>query len=139
VVVEDGPTLTHGEMRFGAGTVAARRWGARVVNPRPYAVGSIAEVLARWPHLDPLLPAMGYGEAQTRELEATLNAVPADVVLAATPIDLTRILHLNKPVVRVRYDLVETDPPALRRKIELAIEHHAMRAGDRRLVETPSA
>jgi len=139
VVVEDGPTLTHGEMRFGAGMVAARRWGATVINPRPYAVGSIADVLARWPHLDPLLPAMGYGDAQVRELEATLNAVPADVVLAATPIDLTRLMTLNKPVVRVRYDLVETDPPALRRKIELALEHHGHRAGGRMLAEAPSA
>lgn len=139
VVVEDGPTLTHGEMRFGAGMVAARRWGATVVNPRPYAVGSIADVLARWPHLDPLLPAMGYGDAQVRELEATLNAVPADLVLAATPIDLTRLMTLNKPVVRVRYDLVETDPPALRRKIELALEHHGQRSDGHILVEAPSA
>jgi len=139
VVVEDGPTLTHGEMRFGAGMVAARRWGATVVDPRPYAVGSIADVLARWPHLDPLLPAMGYGDAQVRELEATLNAVPADLVLAATPIDLTRLMTLNKPVVRVRYDLVETDPPALRRKIELALEHHGKLADGRILAETPSA
>ncbi len=139
VVVEDGPTLTHGEMRFGAGMVAARRWGATVVNPRPYAVGTIADVLARWPHLDPLLPAMGYGDAQVRELEATLNAVPADLVLAATPIDLTRLMTLNKPVVRVRYDLVETDPPALRRKVELALSHHGEWAGRGILAEAPPA
>jgi predicted GTPase len=121
VVVEDGPTLTHGEMRFGAGTVAAHRWGATVVDPRPHAVGSLRDVLAKWPHLDPLLPAMGYGEVQVRELEETLNATPANVVLSATPIDLTRLMTLNKPVVRVRYDLVETDPPVLRRKIEHAL------------------
>ncbi|MEO7334277.1 MAG: cyclic 2,3-diphosphoglycerate synthase [Gemmatimonadales bacterium] len=139
VVVEDGPTLTHGEMRFGAGTVAARRWGAIPINPRPYAVGSIADVLTRWPHLDPLLPAMGYGEAQVRELEATLNAVPADLVLSATPIDLTRLMKLNKPVVRVGYDLVETDAPALKRKIERALEHHGQRSGGRHLAEAPSA
>ena len=121
VVVEDGPTLTHGEMRFGAGTVAAHRWGARVIDPRPHAVGSLRDVLARWPHLDPLLPAMGYGAAQVGDLAASLNAVPADAVLSATPIDLTRLMTLNKPVVRVRYDLVESDPPALRRKIEHAV------------------
>jgi predicted GTPase len=81
----------------------------------------LKEVLARWPHLDPLLPAMGYGERQVSELEETLNATPANAVLAATPIDLTRVMRLNKPVVRVRYDLVETDPPVLRRKIEHAL------------------
>jgi predicted GTPase len=121
VVVEDGPTLTHGEMRFGAGSVAAHRWDAVVVDPRPHAIGSLREVLARWPHLDPLLPAMGYGDRQVRELEETLNATPAHAVLAATPIDLTHVMRLNKPVVRVRYDLVETDPPVLKRKIEHAL------------------
>jgi predicted GTPase len=109
VVVEDGPTLTHGGMRFGAGVVAARRFGAAaLVDPRPAAVGSIREVLDRYPDLDPLVPAMGYGDAQIRELEATLNAVDADIVLSATPIDLTRVLRLDKPICRVRYDLVET-------------------------------
>ena len=122
LVVEDGPTLTHGEMRFGAGMVAAKRWGASVVDPRPYAGGSLAEVLARWPHLDPLLPAMGYGARQVRELEAALNDAPADLVLSATPIDLTRVMRLNKPVVRVRYDLAENDPPALRRKIQHVLD-----------------
>jgi predicted GTPase len=122
VVVEDGPTLTHGEMRFGAGTVAAHRWGATVVDPRPYAAGSLREVLARWPHLDPLLPAMGYGDAQVRELAAALDATPADLVLAATPIDLTRIMRLNKPIVRVRYDLVELDPPLLRRQLQHVLD-----------------
>ncbi len=112
VVVEDGPTLTHGGMTYGAGIVAARRFGAEPVDPRPYAVGSIADVLARYPDLGPLVPAMGYGAEQTLELAATLDAVPADLVLAATPIDLTRVLSLNKPVVRVRYDLEETDPVA---------------------------
>jgi predicted GTPase len=82
---------------------------------------------------------MGYGDAQVHELEATLNAVPAGIVLAATPIDLTRLMKLNKPVVRVRYDLVETDPVALRRKIELALEHHAHRSAGRELAEAPSA
>jgi predicted GTPase len=113
VVVEDGPTLTHGGMTYGAGIVAARRFGATVVDPRPYAVGSIASTLARYPHLESLIPAMGYGAAQVADLEATLNASPADVVLSATPIDLTRVLHPALPVVRVRYELEQVAGPAL--------------------------
>ena len=106
VIVEDGPTLTHGGMTFGAGVVAAKRFGAAaIVDPRPYAVGSLKATLDRYPALDRLLPAMGYGDAQIRDLEATLNATPADVVLAATPIDLTRVLTPTLPVVRVRYEL----------------------------------
>ncbi len=105
VVVEDGPTLTHGGMTYGAGVVAARRFGAELVDPRPYAVGSIGAVLEKYPDLEPLVPAMGYGADQMHELEATLNACEADVVLSATPIDITRVLTLNKPVVRVRYEL----------------------------------
>lgn len=113
-VVEDGPTLTHGGMRFGAGIVAARRFGAsEIVDPRPAAVGSIREVLDRYPALEPLVPAMGYGPTQIGELERTLNAVDADVVLSATPIDLTRVLHLEKPVTRVRYELARVDGPTL--------------------------
>ena len=117
VVVEDGPTLTHGEMAFGAGVVAARRHNAILVDPRPYAVGSIRRVLDEHPNLDLLVPAMGYGDEQTGELAATLEATPADLVLSATPIDLTRIMSLSKPVVRVRYDLEEVDPEGLRRPI----------------------
>jgi predicted GTPase len=114
VVVEDGPTLTHGGMRYGAGIVAARRFGAsEVVDPRPAAVGSIREVLDRYPALEPLVPAMGYGATQVRELEETLNAVEADVVLSATPIDLTRVLRLEKPITRVRYELAQVDGPPL--------------------------
>jgi predicted GTPase len=110
VVVEDGPTLTHGGMRYGAGIVAARRFrAAATVDPRPQAVGSIAEVLAAYPSLGRLVPAMGYGADQVHELEATLNAVDADLVLAATPIDLSRVMTLNKPITRVRYDLVPED------------------------------
>jgi predicted GTPase len=111
VVVEDGPTLTHGEMTFGAGIVAARRFGAELVDPRPVAVGSIREVLEHYPSLEPLVPAMGYGADQMRELEATLNAVDADLVLAANPIDITRVLRLNKPVSRVRYELKQVAGP----------------------------
>ena len=115
VVVEDGPTLTHGGMTFGAGIVAAQRFGAsEIVDPRPYATGELKATCEKYPALDRLLPAMGYGDSQMRELEAALNAAPADVVLAATPIDLTRILHLDKPVVRVRYELEEVEGPSLR-------------------------
>jgi predicted GTPase len=114
VVVEDGPTLTHGGMAYGAGVVAARRFGAaRLVDPRPTAVGSIRRVLDRYPALEPLVPAMGYGPGQIAELEATLNATDADLVLSATPIDLTRLLTLDKPITRVRYELVEVDGPSL--------------------------
>jgi predicted GTPase len=121
VVVEDGPTLTHGGMTYGAGIVAARRFGATVVDPRPHAVGSIRTVLDRYPALESLLPAMGYGDQQTRDLEATLNAVPADLVLAATPIDLRRVVTLDKPIVRVRYELDEATGPSLRSLIEPAV------------------
>jgi len=119
VVVEDGPTLTHGGMPYGAGVVAARRFGAaRLVDPRPTAVGSIRDVLDRYPALEPLVPAMGYGPEQTRDLEETLNACDADLVLSATPIDLTRVLRLEKPVTRVRYELTEVSGPPLAEVIE---------------------
>jgi predicted GTPase len=112
-VVEDGPTLTHGGMTFGAGVVAARRYGvAEIVDPVPYAVGDLAGTLARYPALERLIPAMGYGPEQMHELETTLNAMPADLVLSATPIDLTRVLQLRKPVVRVRYELEEMASPS---------------------------
>lgn len=119
VVVEDGPTLTHGEMSFGAGAVAAKRFGASaIVDPRPYAVGSIRDTFARWRHLDRLIPAMGYGERQIAELEETINAVPADLVLVGTPIDLRRVMHLEKPSLRVRYELDEIGEPNLRTLLE---------------------
>ena len=119
VVVEDGPTLTHGGMPYGAGIVAARRFGAaRLVDPRPAAVGSIREVLDRYPALEPLVPAMGYGPAQIGELEATLNAIDADLVLSATPIDITRLVTLNKPITRVRYELAPVGGMSLSDVIE---------------------
>jgi predicted GTPase len=106
VVVEDGPTLTHGGMTYGAGVVAAKRFGAsELVDPRPYAAGELAATLAKYPMLEHLLPAMGYGDKQVHELEMALEAAPADVVLAATPIDITRVLKVSKPVIRVRYEL----------------------------------
>ncbi len=123
IVVEDGPTLTHGGMTYGAGVVAARRFGAaELVDPIPFAVGSIADVLARYPGLEPLLPAMGYGDAQIAELEQTLNAVPADLVLAATPVDLRRVLKVDKPIVRVRYELDPVSGPDLTGLVAEAIE-----------------
>ncbi len=106
LVVEDGPTLTHGEMKYGAGVVAAKQFGAaELIDPRPYTVDSITETYKKYPHIGTLLPAMGYGEKQIHDLETTINNTPADVVVAATPIDLTRIIKVNKPMVRVKYDL----------------------------------
>ncbi len=114
LVIEDGPTLTHGEMAYGAGVTAAQHFGAaELVDPRPYAVGSIAEIFQKYPHIGPLLPAMGYGESQIRELEETINATPCDLVLAATPIDLRRLLKVRYPVDRVRYELQVIGQPTL--------------------------
>jgi predicted GTPase len=112
LVVEDGPTLTHGEMPYGAGVVAACQYGAAgQADPKPYAVGSIRATFERFPHLKCLLPAMGYSEAQRRELEETINRTPCDLVLVATPIDLARLVHLNKPSLRIGYEIVERTKP----------------------------
>ena len=114
LVIEDGPTLTHGGMAYGAGVVAARRYGAaEIVDPRPYAVGSIAGVYAQYPHVGPILPAMGYGEEQVRELGATIAATPCDVVLVATPIDLGRLVRAEVPMLRLTYALQEIGRPDL--------------------------
>lgn len=114
LVVEDGPTLTHGNMAYGAGTIAAERLGAEeMVDPRPYAVGSIVKTFENYPHLGAVLPAVGYGKEQIHELEETINATPCDVVLIGTPIDLRRVLHLNKPAVRAKYELQEIGTPTL--------------------------
>ena len=114
LVIEDGPTLTHGEMAYGAAWVAARRFGAAViVDPRPYAVGSIKATYEKYPTTGEILPAMGYGDAQTRELEQTINKADADLVLIGTPIDLTRVVQINKPTQRVRYELQEIGQPTL--------------------------
>ena len=108
LVIEDGPTLTHGSMTYGAGVVAAKAMGAHeIVDPTPYAVASIAATYKKYPNAQGILPAMGYGEQQVKDLEATIDATPCDVVLSATPIDLTRILKVTKPMTRVRYDLAE--------------------------------
>jgi predicted GTPase len=119
LVVEDGPTLTHGEMAYGAGWVAAMRFGAaEIVDPRPYAVGSIAAAYQKYPTTGPVLPAMGYGDLQVRELEQTINQAQADLVIIGTPIDLGRILKLNKPAQRVRYELQEIGRPTLAEVLE---------------------
>jgi len=121
LVVEDGPTLTHGEMSFGAGVVAARRFGAaEVVDPRPYAVGSIAETFRKYPNTGPVLPAMGYGPKQIQELGETINATPCDLVIVATPIDLRRVVEINRPSQRVRYELQEIGIPTLQDVISKA-------------------
>ena len=114
LVVEDGPTLTHGEMEYGAGVVAARRAGAaEIVDPRAYAVGTIAETYDRYPGVGALLPAMGYSDEQVADLAATINATPADVVVIATPVDLRRLADIQKPAVRVTYELEEEGSPTL--------------------------
>jgi predicted GTPase len=115
LVVEDGPTVTHGEMKFGAGSVVARKFGAaEIVDPRPYAVGRLIDTYRTYPNIGRVLPAMGYGDEQVRDLEATIDAVPCDVVVIGTPIDLNRIVQIRKPTVRVRYELQEIGRPDLR-------------------------
>jgi len=114
LVVEDGPTLTHGNMAYGAGVIAAKSFGAgKIVDPRPYAVGSVVETFHKYPHLGTLLPAVGYGREQIEELEETINNTPCDIVLIGTPIDLTRVLNINKPAVRAKYELKEVSSPTL--------------------------
>lgn len=114
LVIEDGPTLTHGEMKIGAGTVAARRYGAReLVDPRPYTVGKITESFANYPDIGTLLPAMGYGEEQLKDLEMTINRTDCDAVVVATPIDLRRLINIKKPNTRVYYELQEIGRPNL--------------------------
>ncbi len=122
LVIEDGPTLTHGEMRYGAGWVAAKKLGAaEIVDPRPYARGSIQGVFEKYAHLTEILPAMGYGEKQIAELSETIAAVPCDSVLIATPIDLGHVLKLEKPNTRAIYELDEQDKDVLPREITAAI------------------
>jgi len=114
LVIEDGPTLTHGEMAYGAAWVAAQRFGAaEIIDPRPYAVGTIKATYEKYPTTGNVLPAMGYGDKQIRELEKTINAVDCDLVLVGTPIDLTRVLKIKKPSQRVRYELQEIGQPTL--------------------------
>jgi len=114
LVVEDGPTLTHGEMTFGAGVVAAGKFGAaELVDPRPYTVGTISQTFKKYPDIGVLLPAMGYGDRQVRDLETTINRTPCDTVIIGTPIDLNRLITIKKPTVRVSYELQEIGKPDL--------------------------
>jgi len=114
LVVEDGPTLTHGEMKYGAGVVAAQKYGAKeIVDPRPYAIGTIKDTYTKYPGIGTLLPAMGYGKKQIQELEDTINAVDCDIVIIGTPIDLSRIVKINKKSIRVKYELQEIGRPNL--------------------------
>jgi len=126
LVVEDGPTLTHGEMPYGAGVVAARQFhAAELVDPRPYAVGSIRTTYERYPHLTSLLPAMGYSAMQRHELEETINRVPCDLVLVATPIDLAHLIKLNKPSLRVTYEVEDLSHPGLTEVLTRFTREHA--------------
>jgi predicted GTPase len=121
LVVEDGPTLTHGGMSYGAGWFAAKEAGAaEIVDPSPYAVGSLAETYAKYPNARGILPAMGYGDEQIRDLEATIRATPADVVVEGTPIELSRVLRTDKPIVNVTYELAELEPGAIERALRAA-------------------
>ncbi|MFH1946129.1 MAG: cyclic 2,3-diphosphoglycerate synthase [Acidobacteriota bacterium] len=114
LVIEDGPTLTHGEMPYGAGIIAAEQYGAsKIIDPRPYAVGSIKDTFAKYSHLDRVLPAMGYGQHQIDELTETINNTDCDLVIGATPIDLGRLIQTNKKILRVMYDLEEIGKPDL--------------------------
>ncbi len=119
LVVEDGPTLTHGEMKFGAGMVAASKFGAaEIVDPRPYAVGKLASTFKQYPEIGVLLPAMGYGKEQISDLEKTIEATPCDTVIIGTPIDLNRIIKISKPNTRVHYDLQEIGAPDMKEVLE---------------------
>jgi predicted GTPase len=123
LVVEDGPTLTHGGMTFGAGVLAAKKFGAaELIDPRPWAVGSIKKTFIQYPHIGNLLPAMGYGAAQVRELEESIEQVDCDVVVIATPVDLRRVIHIRQPTCRVRYELQEKGHPTLPEALEDFIE-----------------
>ena len=127
LVVEDGPTVTHGGMPYGAGTVAAQKFGAReIADPRPYAVRSIRETFEKYPHLEYVLPAMGYGGQQIKDLEETINAADCDVVIGGTPIDLNRVVKADKPIIRVRYELQEIGMPTLDDILSRFLKDHGL-------------
>ena len=128
LVVEDGPTLTHGEMKLGAGVVAARKFGASVlVDPRPFTIGRLSETFRIYPNIGTLLPAMGYGDQQLHDLEETINNTDCDSVIIATPIDLNRIIKIKKPNTRVYYDLQEIGLPNLTEVIDEFIKKHKLK------------
>ena len=118
LVIEDGPTLTHGNMPYGAGTIAAKRFGGEIVDPRPYAIGSIKETYGKYAQLGALLPALGYGEEQIAQLKETIDRTPCDIVVIGTPIDLRRVMTLGKPTARVRYELKVLRPTTLESILE---------------------
>ena len=123
LVVEDGPTLTHGEMKYGAGTVAAIKYGAKeIIDPRPFTVGSITDTFIKYPEIGKLLPAMGYGKQQMKDLEKTIAKTDCDSVIIGTPIDLRRVINIKKPSVRVTYDLQEIGKPTLKELIQKEIK-----------------
>lgn len=127
LIVEDGPTLTHGEMKLGAGTVAAQRIGVKeIVDPRPYTVGKLKDTFATYPGIGKLLPAMGYGKQQLKDLEETINNTECDAVIIGTPIDLTRIININKPYTRVHYELDEIDQPNLEDILHKFVQTHKL-------------
>ncbi|MBD8005200.1 cyclic 2,3-diphosphoglycerate synthase [Bacillus norwichensis] len=127
LVVEDGPTLTHGEMKLGAGIVAAKRLGAKeIIDPRPFTVGTLTETFNKYEHIGNVLPAMGYGEQQLKDLEETINKSDCDAVIIGTPIDLTRVISINKPCTRVHYDLDEMGSPNLKDILKDFIQEHKL-------------
>lgn len=127
LIVEDGPTLTHGEMAIGAGTVAAERLHAgEVIDPRPFATGTLKNTFSKYDHIGKVLPAMGYGKQQLQDLEATINKVDCDTVIIGTPIDLSRIININKPTVRVFYDLDEIGSPNLNESLSEFFNVHKL-------------
>lgn len=127
IVVEDGPTVTHGDMPYGAGYIAARKSGARIVDPRPYAVGSLVETFQKYDHLEDVLPAMGYGKAQMKDLQETINKAEVDAVVIGTPIDLARLIDIKKPNVRVKYNLQEIGKPDLEDVLREFVEKHKLK------------
>jgi predicted GTPase len=135
LVVEDGPTLTHGGMKYGAGTLAAKKFGAsEIVDPKPYAVRTIAETFRKYPDTGVLLPAMGYGPEQMQDLEETIERVPCDTVLIGTPVDLRRVIRISKATTRVQYSLEETTKPDLEEVLRAFLERRSR--GQRRRRKT---
>ncbi len=123
--MEDGPTLTHGGMKLGAGTVAAKRFEAKeLVNPRPYTVGKLTETFNIYKDIGSLLPAMGYGKQQLKDLEETINNADCDSVIIGTPIDLTRVININKPYTRVHYEFGQVQGPSLDQVLKGFVEEH---------------
>ncbi|TFG10554.1 GTPase [Candidatus Thorarchaeota archaeon] len=127
IVVEDGPTVTHGEMPYGAGYIAARKAGAKIVDPRPFAVGSIKDTFEKYTHLENVLPAMGYGKEQMKELEKTIDKADVDAIVVGTPIDLARLIDIKKPNTRVRYDLQEIGKPDLEDILRDFVKKHKLK------------